>query len=75
MTATYKNAKHLCERPAANKKIVHIVVQDGLIQAIYAENVDAEVVIYDLDTDDNDEYDAMTDALANLRRSDPNRIY
>ena len=75
MTTAYKNAKHLCERPATNKKLVHIVVQDGLIQAIYAENVDTGVVIYDLDTEDNEEYDALTDALANLRRSNPDRIY
>lgn len=32
------------------KKVVHIVVQDGLIQDVFAENVDVEVVIYDLDT-------------------------
>lgn len=34
------------------KKVVHIVVQDGLVQEVYAENVDVEVVIHDLDNED-----------------------
>lgn len=34
------------------KKVIHIVVQDGLVQEVYAEGVDVEVVIHDLDTDD-----------------------
>ncbi len=77
MTATYKNAKHLCERqPATDKKVIHIVVHDGLIQSIYAENVTIDdVVIYDLDTDDNDEYDELRMALDDLRKSNPDCIY
>ena len=34
------------------KKVIHIVVEHGLVQEVYAENVDAEVVLHDLDTDD-----------------------
>jgi uncharacterized Rossmann fold enzyme len=33
-------------------KKVHIIVKDGLVQEVYAENVEVEVVIHDLDTDD-----------------------
>lgn len=36
------------------KKTVHIVVQDGLVQEVYAEGVAVEVVLYDLDIDDPD---------------------
>lgn len=77
MTATYKNAKHLCEgRPTTDKKVIHIVVHGGLIQSIYAENVTIDnVVIYDLDTDDNDEYDELNRALDDLRKSNPDCIY
>ena len=48
------------------KKRVHIVVKDGLIQDIFAENVEIEAVIYDLDTDDNEEYDELSKAVAQL---------
>jgi hypothetical protein len=57
------------------KKRVHIVVKDGLIQAIYAENVEVEAVIYDLDTDSNDEYDELCKALDDLHKTNPDRIY
>ena len=33
-------------------KTVHIVVKDGLVQEVYAEDCDVEVVLYDLDSDD-----------------------
>jgi hypothetical protein len=36
------------------KKRVHIVVQDGLVQEVYAENIDVEVMIHDLDETDCD---------------------
>ena len=36
------------------KKTVHIVVQDGLVQEVYAEGVAVEIVLYDLDIDDPD---------------------
>ena len=48
------------------KKKVHIVVKDGLVQAVYAEGVDVEVVVYDLDTDDNEEYDELSEAVGKL---------
>ena len=58
------------------KKIIHIVVQHGLINTIYAENVDVDdVVIYDLDTDDNEEYDALLTAIVNLRKSNVKEVY
>lgn len=48
------------------KKTVHIVVKDGLVQDVYAEGADVEVVVYDLDTDDNDEYDELSKVVAQL---------
>lgn len=57
------------------KNIVHIVVHDGLIQAIYAENVEVEAVIYDLDTDDNEEYDELITALTEVRKSGAKKVY
>lgn len=49
------------------RKVLHIVVHDGLIQSIYSENVTIDdVVIYDLDTDDNEEYDELSEAAAKL---------
>jgi uncharacterized Rossmann fold enzyme len=48
------------------KKKVHIVVKDGLVQVVYAEGVDVEVVVYDLDTDDNEEYDELSEAVGKL---------
>ncbi len=48
------------------KKRVHIVVHEGLVQAVYSEGVDVEVVVYDLDTDDNEEYDELSEAVAQL---------
>ena len=39
-----------------NKKKVHIVVQHGLVQAVWAdEGLDIEVEILDMDTDDDAE--------------------
>lgn len=38
------------------KKTVHIVVEGGLVQAVYADDgLDVDVVIYDLDTEDKAE--------------------
>ena len=48
------------------KKTVHIVVKGGLVQDVYTEGVDAEVIVYDLDTDDNDEYDELIKVVAQL---------
>lgn len=48
------------------KKTVHIVVQDGLIQEVYAENVDVEVIIHDLDTDDLEQLKLTEQNIAQL---------
>lgn len=58
------------------KKAVHIVVHGGLVQAVYAENADVDVIVYDLDTDDNEEYDNLISTLTTLRQSDNvNKVY
>ena len=58
------------------KKTIHIVVKDGLIQAVYADkNLDIDVAIYDLDTDDNEEYDNLLTALTEVRKSGANLVY
>lgn len=57
------------------KKTVHIVVQDGLVQAVYSEEADVEVVVYDLDTDDNEEYDEVLTALTEVRKSGATKVY
>lgn len=48
------------------KKVVHIVVQDGLVQEVYAEGVDVEVVIHDLDTDDYEQLNLIEKDVAQL---------
>ena len=47
-------------------KKVHIVVQDGLVQEVYAEGVDVEVVIHDLDETDCDVRDDIEKFVAQL---------
>ncbi len=45
------------------KKKVHIVVEGGLVQSVYAENgLDIDVVIHDLDARDDEEEFAETEA-------------
>ena len=48
------------------KKTVHIVVDDGLVQEVYAENVDVEIVIHDLDETDCDVRDDIEKFVAQL---------
>ena len=48
------------------KKVVHIVVQDGLVQEVWAEGVDVEVVIHDLDETDCDVRDDIEKFVAQL---------
>ena len=48
------------------KKKIHIVVEAGLVQAVYAEGVDAGVVLYDLDTDDYEQLNLIEKAVAQL---------
>lgn len=70
MTCAYE-----CKKTGVEKKTVHIVVKDGLVQDVYADNgLDINVIIYDLDTDDNEEYDKLTEALAKLS-SGVKRVY
>jgi hypothetical protein len=55
--------------PEGNKR-VHIVVQDGLIQEVYLENLfGASVVIYDLDTDMPEERVDTEKLISTLRTS------
>ena len=57
-------------------KNIHIVVQGGLIQAIYTEGIeDAEVTIYDFDTEDKEEYDTILTALTEVRKSGAKKVY
>ena len=52
------------------KKTIHIVVKDGLVQEVYVDDdLDAEVFVYDLDTDDNTEYDKLYEEVDQLRKS------
>lgn len=47
-------------------KKMHIVVQDGLVQEVYAEGIDVEVVIHDLDETDCDVKDDIKKFVAQL---------
>lgn len=67
---------NIINKPEVKKPTIHIVVHGGLIQTVYAENVKVDdVVIYDLDTTDDEEYAATSEALADLRKTNPERIY
>ena len=49
------------------KKRVHIIVQNGLVQAVYADNgLDIEVELFDLDTDNELEHATICDAIREL---------
>ena len=48
------------------KKRVHIIVQDGLVQEVYAEGAEVEVIIHDLDTDDYEQLNLIEKAVAQL---------
>ena len=37
---------NIINKPEVKKPTVHIVVKDGLVQEVFAENVDVEVVLY-----------------------------
>jgi hypothetical protein len=47
-------------------KKIHIVVEAGLVQAVYAEGVDVEVVLHDLDTDDYEQLTLIEKDVAQL---------
>ena len=58
------------------KKTVHIVVKDGLVQAVYADkDLDVDVVLYDLDTEDKEEYNTILDELIKVRKSGAKKVY
>lgn len=48
------------------KNKIHIVVEAGLVQAVFVEGVDAEVVLYDLDTDDREQLNLIEKDVARL---------
>ena len=50
-------------------KKVYIVVEDGLVQAVYADEGDVEVELIDLDTLDPDEYAANMEAFEEMRKT------
>ena len=50
-----------------DKKKVHIIVQHGLVQAVYADNgLDIDVEILDMDTEDEAEEKEICAAIAKL---------
>ena len=58
------------------KKTVHIVVKDGLVQAVYADkDLDVDVVLYDFDTEDKEEYNTILDELTEVRKSGAKKVY
>lgn len=49
------------------KKTVHIIVKDGLVQEVFADNgLDINVVLYDLDCDDYEELEEIKEAVSEL---------
>ena len=48
-------------------KKVYIVVEDGLVQAVYADEGNIEVTLIDFDTTDPDEYEANQKAFNEMR--------
>lgn len=58
------------------KKKVHIVVHEGLVQAVWAdEGIDVEVMIHDLDTEDEDEYIETEEFIHNMLPAFAKQIY
>lgn len=57
---------NIINKPEACPKKIHIVVQDGLVQEVYAEGVEVEVVIHDLDTDDYEQLNLTEKDVAQL---------
>lgn len=48
------------------KKTIHIVVEGGLVQAVYAEGVEVDVRLHDLDTEDANEFMETAAIIAQL---------
>lgn len=49
-------------------KKVHIVVESGLVQTVFAEDCEVEVVLHDLDTTSLDEREEIEKEIEDLRR-------
>lgn len=54
---------NIINRPEVKKPTIHIVVKDGLVQEVYAEAVEVDVILYDLDGED------LTAEVADLRKT------
>ena len=50
-------------------KKVYIVVEDGLVQSVYADESNVEVVLIDFDTTDVDEYETNLKAIKEVRET------
>ena len=48
-------------------KKVYIVVEDGLVQSVYADEGNVEIVLIDFDTTDPDEYEVNLKAVEKAR--------
>lgn len=54
---------NIIKKPEVKRPTIHIVVKDGLVQEVFAEDVDVEVILYDLDGED------LTDEVEDLRKN------
>lgn len=55
-------------------KKVYIIVEDGLVQSVYADDEKVEVVLIDFDTEDPNEYEANLKAVEEVRNT-ANQVY
>lgn len=59
-----------------DKKKVHIIVHEGLVQAVYADfGLDVEVLIHDLDTEDENEFVETKEFVNNVLPAFAKQIY
>ena len=59
-----------------DKKKVHIIVQHGLVQAVWADNgLEVEVFIHDLDTDDENEYVETEEFISQMLPAFAKQVY
>jgi hypothetical protein len=50
-------------------KKVYIVVEDGLVQSVYADDGKVEVVLIDFDTEDHNEYEDNLKVVEEVRKT------
>lgn len=50
-------------------KKVYIIVEDGLVQTVYADEGNVEVVLIDFDTEDPNEYEDNLKAVEEVRKT------